>query len=308
MVTDRERKLLDSEAQGLLELYEQGQHPHLLNEVDQLSKSGRLSTGVLGVASLSLTAMERHTEAVKAAREAISREPGWAWLHHALAQAEAGHGALQAAAEAQLQAVRLMPGEPGYAAALARLERLQGHPDQAARTARQALMVAPGHAGALNELGLALLEAGDAAGALAQFRSVQQAAPDQPQGYVNEGVLHLRTGNRGEARRALRKGLQYSPGLTEAENRMAETLTGPKGLVRAAVLHLLTLGRITVVGWLIIAFLYYLLFRLLEFIWKVAPATLPVSRGVLLVTLIYLLVGLSAGHLLRFLFRKGWPT
>jgi tetratricopeptide (TPR) repeat protein len=308
VVAERERKALDSAALGLLGLYEQEQHPHVLNEVDQLSKGGALSPGVLGVAALSLTAVDRYAEAVTAAGEAIRREPGWAWLYAALAVAEAGQGALQAAVEAQRQAVRLMPGEPAYGASLARYERLRGHPDLAARTARQALMVDGGHPDALNELGLALLALGNPTAALDQFRNVQAAAPDQPAGFLGEGLLHLGAGARREARRALREALRRKPGLIEAENRMAETIAGTRGPGRAAILHLLMLGRVTLVGWLIVAFVYYLLFRLLEFIWRIAPATQPFSRGLLLATLAYLLVGLGIGTLLRFLFRKGWPA
>ncbi len=307
MITEQEATLLDAEARRLLQMYREGRYAPLLTEVDELSKGGPLSPGVLGLASLSLTALERYEEAAKAAQGALRQEPGWAWLYNALARAEEGRGRLEAAVAAQSRAVQLMPGEPGYTAALVRCHRLKGDAPLAVRTARQALVAAPEDPGLLNELGLALLETGDRDEALERFREAQEVAPEDPAAWLNEGVLHLRAGARREARRPLRQALKRRPGLWEAEDRMAETLTGETGPVRAVLLHLLTLARVTLVGWAMIAFLYYLFFRLLEFIWKLLPATLPVGRTILLVTLIWLVGGMAVGHLLRLAFRTVWP-
>lgn len=310
MIAEPEVKLLDPEALRLLDLYEKGQHAPLLNEVDELSKAGPLKAGVLGLAALSLSAMERHTDAVKAAKQALAQEPRWAWLYEALAAAEAGPGtpdALSRAMATQQRAVQLAPAEPAYGAALARYQRQAGNPSEAVATARKALQANPAHAGALNELGLALQASDDREGALQAFRQAQEAAPTDPDGYLHEGTLQSRAGDRGAACHALREALRRQPGMPTAEDRMAETISGPTGPARATLLHLLFIGRITLMGWLIIAFFYYLLFRLLEFIWKLWPAMLPVGRGLLLITLAYLLGGLALGRLLRLAFRMGWP-
>lgn len=301
LLTDRERNLLDPNALRLADLYRKELHPSLLNEVDELSKVGPLTAGVLGVASHSLAALERFDEAASAAEKALSAEPGWSWLHHALAAAQAGQGKLDRAVETQAQAARLQPGEPGYAAVLARYLRQAGQTEQAIRTARQALLSHPDHTLALNELGLALLAAGNSQAALTQFRQAQAVAPDETAAYVNEGALHLQAEARGEARRVFREALRRHPGLNEAEDMMARTLS-PNWLHRP-VLHLLTLSRVTVVGWLIIAFLYYLAFRLLEFVWQAFPVTMPVGRGLLMVTLVWLLGGTVLGWLFRLAFR-----
>ncbi|HWI65894.1 MAG TPA: tetratricopeptide repeat protein [Symbiobacteriaceae bacterium] len=303
MISDRERRQLGDGARQLLGLYEQGQHPHLLNEVEMLSKAGPLPADVLGMASLSLSAVERYADAARAAREAAEAAPSAAWLYDALAAAEAGQGRLEAAVAAQRRAVQLLPGEAGYGAALAGYLRRAGEIDLAARTARQALLTAPEHAGALCELGLALAAGGDRAGALEQFRLAQQADPASPQGHLQEGVLLLLAGERRAARPALHAALKRRPGLTEAEDRLAGTLGG----FPPVWVHLLNLGRVTVVGWAMIAFLYYLLFRLLEFLWKTWPVLLPAGRILLVVTLTYLLGGMLVGRLMRFAFRRGWP-
>lgn len=307
MITEREIQTFDADGLRLLEAHRKGQHAALLNEVDELAKAGPLSPAVLGLGSLALGELERHDEAVKAANQAVHLAPNHAWLHHALAKGEAGQKRLEQAVAAQRQAVRLMPAEAGYTAALAAYLRESGQPAEAARVARQALMTSPEHSGALNELGLALLAAGDQGGALAQFRLAQAADSQNPTGFLNEGSLHLKAGARSAARRALREALRRQPGMTAAEDRMAETLAGQTGFMRSVLLHLLDLGRVTVVGWSIIAFLYYLLFRLVEFIWKVAPALLPVGQAVLVITLIYLAGGMVLGHIMRLSFRIVWP-
>lgn len=306
MISQRERSGLSEQAARLLGLFEREQHAALLNEVDELSKAGPLEAGVLGVASLTLTELERYEEGRKAAEAAIDRAPAQAWLYGALAAAEAGAGRREAAVEAQRRAVQLMPGEPGYGALLARYQRESGDAAQAVRTARQALLPDGAHAGALNELGLSLLAADEPDEALVQFRLAQETNPQDPAAYVNEGALHLRRGAVRESRRALRQALQRRPGLVEAENLMAESLAR-KGLGLAVLKHVVTLARVTLVGWLIIAFLYYLAFRLLQFVWRMIPAALPAGQGLLWITLVWLLGGMAAGHVLRRLFRSGWP-
>lgn len=307
MITEREAHLLDEDARRLLALHQKEQNAALLNEVDELSKRAPLTPGVLGVAAMALTALERSDEAVKAAGHAAKAEPGWAWLHHALAAARARLGHLEEALAAQRQAAQLMPGEPGYTAGLARYLREAGQPDQAVRTARQALLTAPAHPGALNELGLALQAAGDPAGALEAFRQAQATDPAGAEAHISEGVLHLRAGARKEARKSLRAALKRHPGLPEAENRMVETLAGKQGFLHTALIHILNLGRLNVVGWLMIAFLYYVGFRLLQILWRYLPATLPAAQALLIATLAWLLGGMALGHLLRLLFRTGWP-
>lgn len=307
MITEREIQAFDQEALRLLEAHHKGQHAAILNEVDELAKAGPLSPAVLGLASLALSELERYDEAAKAANHAVHLAPDQAWLFHALARGEAGQKRLTEAVAAQRQAVRLMPAEAGYAAKLAAYLRESGQPAEAARVARQALVTSPDHAGALNELGLALQAAGDRSGALEQFRLAQAADREDPTGYLNEGSLHLEAGDLSAARRALREALRREPGLTEAEDRMAETLAGRTGFMRSVLLHLLNLGRVTIIGWSIIAFLYYLLFRLVEFVWKVAPAFLPVGQALLVVTLAYLLGGMMMGHIMRLAFRTVWP-
>lgn len=307
MTTERELTLLDPHALRLLEMYRKGQHGVLLHEVDELAKQGLLSPAVLGMASLGCAALERYDEAATAARNALEQQPGWAWLHHALAAAAAGAGQREPAILAETRATQLAPGEPAYAAALARYLREAGRPAEAVRVARQALLNSPDDAGVLNELGLALLEHGDPAGALAPLRQAQAAAPYDPAGFISEGVVHLRGGDRSQARRSFSEALRRQPGLELAEDRMADTLASPPGLLRQALGHMMTLSRVTSLGWAIIAFLYYVGFRILQIVWRLVPALLPAGQALLLLTLLWLGGGLLMGWSLRLAFRAGWP-
>ncbi len=302
-MTERELEQLDAASRRLYEMYQRGQYTLLLHEVDELAKAGPSPAGVYGVAAMALTALDRFEEAVIAAGVALQQEPNWAWLYHAFAAAKAGQKATQEAITAQTRAAVLAPEAPIYGAALAQYLRASGQAEHAAHAARRALKADPRHGGALGELSLALLELGDAAGAMEQIKQAQVANPSDPEGYITEGLIHARGGARTEARRAYREALRRAPGLAAAEDRMAETLGA-----RALVANMLLLGRITLVGWSIVAFLYYVTFRLLEMLWKAFPAFLPVGRTLLIISLVYLLGGLVVGRLLRWLFRTSWPA
>lgn len=307
MTHQPELQQLDGDGQRLLGFYRTRQYTALLHEVDELSKRGPLSAAAQGMASLACSELERYSEAANAAGMALQQQPAWAWLYHALAMAEAGRGRLREAVAAQSRAVALAPAEPAYPTALARYQRESGWPEDAAKTARQALLAHPEHPGALNELGLALQAAGDPEGAFQQFRMAQSVGGDDPEPWISEGNLQAQQGDCGQARHCYHEALRRAPGLTAAEDRLADTLTGGPGIARRLLLHLLNLGRVTMVGWMMISFLYYVTFRLLQILWRLLPILLPVAQGLLVATLLYLLIGLAAGRSLRAAFRLGWP-
>lgn len=303
IMTQTEMERLDADTRRLLEAYEKGQYTSLLAEVDELSKRGPLSAGLLGLATASLVAMERYEEAVTAGRGAVEREPRWAWLHLALSRAHVGRGDWLKATESARVAMQIMPGEPTYLANLSACQRQSGQADLAMRTARQALLTAPEHTESLHQLGLALEAAGDTAGALAQFHRAQAVQPDEPAAYLHEGMLHRRAGRISESRRAFREALRRNRGLTEAEDRLAESLSDSP-LARHGLMHLLTLARLSIIGWAVVAFFYYLLFRLLEFFWRTWPVFVSVGRGLLVVTVVWLVGGAVLGWGLRAALRR----
>lgn len=303
IISPAETQALEPAALALLEIYRKGEHTALLAEVDQQSKSGPLPPDVLGLAAASLLALERYDEAVKAAGHATAQSPHKAWLHHVLGRAELGRGDRDKALQAAQTACRLMPDYPDYLATLAACQRESGDPAAAAATARRALAAAPDHAAALLELGLALAALGDEAGALERLREAQAAEPKAAAPYLAEADLHTKAGRTAEARRALQRALRELPDLVEAEERLAGTV-GRSALLHRTLIHLIHLSRLTVTGWLIVAFLYYLFFRLLEFLWKYFAVLLPAGRVLLAFTALWLLGGAVAGRLLRGTLRR----
>lgn len=296
---------LAPEDRHYLELYQRGQYARLLGELEEPLKDRRATPGMLGLAALACTALGRADEAADLAAAASRAQPGWAWLHGALAAAEGARGDLQRALAAQRQAVRLAPGDAGCRALLARYERLSGQAAAAAETAREALRLDPAHAGARNELGLALLARGDRAGALEQFRRARELAPDDPYAYYHEGLVHLAAGARAEARRCFRAALRRSPDLDEAEEALVASVAGRHAWLRGTLLHLLAWGRLGLMGWCVAAFFYYVGFRVLQMLWNYFPGLLPAARALLQISLVYLLGAGTAGRLLRWLVRLG---
>jgi len=304
MISDRETELLDGSALRLLDIFKNGHYTSLLHEVDDIAKAEPLSAGAYGIASLACSAMLRYEEAAIAAETALGKEPNWAWLYNALSLARVGQERLQEAVSSQRRATSLMPEYPAYAANLARYLRLSGKTDDAVATTRNFMELHPNYTPLLNELGLALLDKGDLEGALSQFKAAQQVDPDDPTPYLHEGVLHQRAGAPGKARLYFREALRRHPGHVEAEDLLAQSLAANSVLSKRVLAHLLTLGRVTAVGWLMIAFFYYIFFRLLQFLWRVIPALEGAFVGLLWMMMAYLLLGFVTGRLFRLALRS----
>jgi tetratricopeptide (TPR) repeat protein len=78
---------------------------------------------------------------------------------------------------------------------------------------KQAVVQNPGDLMARRNLGAALLEAGDADGAIAEFQAASRLAPDNPFTHSSLGLAYARKGLDDEAIRSLRKALELNPDL-----------------------------------------------------------------------------------------------
>lgn len=199
---------------------------------------------------------------------------------------------------------RLLPGEAGYLAALARYLRAAGDLAQAAVTARQAVAVAPNSADALLELGLCQAAAGDSTGARASFRQAQSAAPGDPRPYYHDGSLLLATGQTAAGRRALRQALRRNPDHGPAEDLLVSSLAGGRALPATALCQLLLFGRLNTVGLGILAFVYYVAFRLAQMLAWAVPEVWAPARVLLVAILIYLVLAVAGGRALRAWLRR----
>jgi tetratricopeptide (TPR) repeat protein len=288
------------------QLWEQGVHGALLNEVGARLKEGTLPAEGYGLAALACLGLQRYEEAVRAAQNGVARAPREAWLYGVLAEALIATTHWERAIVAADQAARLAPEEPAWAALGARCRRLAGHLKEALELAERALRRHPSSVLLLVERGCARAET-DPAAALEDFRQAQGLAPADPAPWLAEGDLQARVGNWEGARRAYGQALRRAtaPGVVEA----AEDGLVKARAVGAPLLRLLLLtARITVIGWCVILFAYYLFFRFLQIGWRIAPAFRPVGQSLLLITAVGGGVLVLAGHGFRWMMRRRWAS
>jgi tetratricopeptide (TPR) repeat protein len=241
-------------------------------------------------------------------------------LDGARAEAPGSVGLWAKAVAAADQAVRLTPDEPAWHALAARLRREAGYLAEALQTAERGLLRHPQSAHLLVERGLAgaLSAVGyqaqgghethyDLHQALGELRQAQVIAPQDPWPLEAEGLLLTRAGRLPEAASAFRRALKRAPSGPPAESiedQLAQAITARAPL--STLLRLLLLvTRVTVIGWSVILFDYYIFFRLLQIGWKLAPVFKPFGQGLLLVTAVGGALFLVIGHLTRLLIRRG---
>ncbi len=144
------------------------------------------------LASLALSRIGRHAEAVRAAREAVRLEP-FAWQTYArLADALHDHPEplwirgqrANEAWAAALRAVELAPLEADAHCTLGHLLVKSGTREQAEAAFKEALRLDPHNAAALNGLGMAGMSSGPVA-ATADFAAALAADPDNPAARIN---------------------------------------------------------------------------------------------------------------------------
>lgn len=315
-------------------LWQEGAHGALLNEIGQAMKAGDLPPEGYGLGALACIALERFDEAVKAGQNGVARAPREAWLYGALAEAYrglaraqpnvpasagAGSGADAGSAvpaedwakaiAAADQAVRLAPSEPAWHALGARLRYETGFPAEALQAAEKGLQRHPDAPHLLVERALASAASGAPPQnhAWADLHKAQALAPHDPWPFEAEGQLHLRAERYAEAAIAYRRALRLAasgPAREPIEDQLVRAVA-PRAPLTALLRLLLLTARVTVIGWVIILFGYYIFFRLLQIGWKLAPAFKPFGQGLLLVTAGGGALLVVAGHLARLLLRHG---
>lgn len=127
----------------------------------------------------SLTGLGRGEEARDFLRRALAIDPGSALAYTNLGAAELSLQNPQAALAAYEEAVRLEPDNADHHRNLG-VARHQAGDRGAAGSFRRALALRPGDPDLLDGLGLALLDAGEAAGALPALRQTVATRPDHP--------------------------------------------------------------------------------------------------------------------------------
>lgn len=312
-------------------LWQEGAHGALLNEIGQAMKAGELPAEGYGLGALACIALERFDEAVKAGQNGVALAPREAWLYGALAEAYRGLSRAASttsdwakAIAAADQAVRLAPSEPAWHALGARLRREAGFTAEALQVAERGLQRHPqsehllveralargAESGALPDPG-ALPSPGVSpnSGAVADLHQAQALAPTDPWPFEAEGLLHTLAGRPAQAASAYRRALRLAapgPAREAIEDQLARVIA-PRAPLASLLRLLLLAARVTLIGWAVILFGYYIFFRLLQIGWKLAPAFKPFGQGLLLATAVGGALLVVAGHLTRFLLRQGRP-
>jgi tetratricopeptide (TPR) repeat protein len=288
------------------QLWAEGAHGALLSELKEAMKAGPLPAEAYGLGALACIALERFDEAVKAGQNGVARAPREAWLFGALAEAYRGlarsekepAGDWAKAIAAADQAVRLAPTESAWAALGARLRREAGFPTEALQTAERGLERHPESVPLLVERGLARGETSD-------LRRAQQLAPTDPWPLEAEGMLHAQAGRHRAAASAFRRALRLAPRGSAAEAIEVQLAQAVAPRAAGLLRLLLLVTRITVIGWGVILFGYYIFFRLLQMGWKLAPGFKPVGQGLLLASAVGGALLVVVAHLTRLLLRLG---
>lgn len=293
----------------LAELHRNGRHAHLVAAVEQIARERQPSAAEFGLVALALADLQRYDEAAAAVDAALTLAPKEIWLFgvNAVVRWQRNQGDDRQTALAALErAMQLRPDAPGYAALLARYRRCRGDLAGAVRAAEMSLVGAGEHPAVLNELGLAEMELG-AETALARFTAARRLQPEAADSYYNEGLLRLRQGQTRQARALFRAAVRRSPGCQAAEEAWLGALAGGQPLLGRLLANLAAGGRVGLLGWTAGAFGYYLLFRLLQLLWKGVPQFYPLGRVILTGALVALMLWLVGGRLVRWWVRGLGP-
>jgi tetratricopeptide (TPR) repeat protein len=122
----------------------------------------------------------------------------------------------QAAARQAREILKLSSGHLEATLLLARALRMQGKPDEAATVLEPVAASPEANERVFLELGSALVESGEATGALACFETLTEKFPDDPRGWMARGHALAILGRREDSIAAYREAIARQPSLGEA--------------------------------------------------------------------------------------------
>lgn len=172
----------------------------------------------LGVARMQAGDFE---EAAKALREGLALAPDDPTAHAQLARVLAQTGDAAGAEEHLRRAAELQPGAAGPLFDLAQFLMALDRPADSAQAYAQALEVEPESALRVNYANV-LVAMGRIDDAVAQYRRVLQATPDDADTHFNLATVLLRAGRRDEAIAEFEEVVRIAPGDEQARRRLAE--------------------------------------------------------------------------------------
>ena len=157
----------------------------------------------------------RHTEALKASRQASKIRPEWAETFVNIGASSFALGQYKEAADAYRQAIKLEDDKPDtqYSLGLS-LEKLN-RADEEILAYKRALLLKPDHANAIEKLGMAYLKQKRYAEALVQFEQLKTYKPDaKTYNFIGESLIEL--GKAEESIDAFNNAVSYNPDFDRA--------------------------------------------------------------------------------------------
>ena len=218
----------------------------------QAHREGRLDDAIasydeavaLGMESAKLQcnlAMAHHSRgqlgpAIICMRQAVALSPRDTTLHNNLGGMLLEHGELDAAAAAFTAALDIDPSHRSTLFNLGNLEHRRGRVEAAAQCFRRVIDHHGADAGAVNNLATALIELGDAQGAISLLETSSGEHPG-PHSHNNLGLALRAVGRPEQAAAAYRRALSAAPDFAEAHNNLGNLLIN-EGDSATALIHL----------------------------------------------------------------------
>ena len=176
----------------------------------------------------------RPGDAEEVCREAITRFPDQALLHHELGRALWDRKDFVHAADALAAAAALAPDDPDYPAKQARALRLDGRPRDAERVARESIARFPTDALLHQEVGRALWDSEEFAEAADAFAAGATLAPDDPSYVVMQAQTLDLAGRHDDAERVAREAIARFPEDAVLRQQLASSLWDREQYAEAA--------------------------------------------------------------------------
>ncbi|MEO6050469.1 MAG: trypsin-like peptidase domain-containing protein [Pyrinomonadaceae bacterium] len=157
----------------------------------------------------------RHTEALKASRQAAKLRPEWPATYVNIGASSYALGQYKDAVDAYRQAIRLDEGNADTQYSLGLTFGKMNRTDEEILSYRRAVALKPDHVNAIEKLGMALFKQKRFADAVTAFESLKAYKPDAKT-YNYLGESYLETGKAEESVEALNNALGYDPDFEKA--------------------------------------------------------------------------------------------
>ncbi|MEO6654464.1 MAG: trypsin-like peptidase domain-containing protein [Pyrinomonadaceae bacterium] len=162
-----------------------------------------------------LGVLGRHTDALKASRQAAKLRPEWSATYVNIGASSYALGQYKDAVDAYRQAIRLDEGNADTQYSLGLTFGKMNRTDEEILSYRRAVALKPDHVNAIEKLGLALFKQKRYADAATTFDSLKAYRPDAKT-YNYLGESYLETGKAEESAEAFNNALGYDPDFDKA--------------------------------------------------------------------------------------------